>query len=160
MPFNTLHNFREWASSEMIITTPIALSLGDINTFTLLGPFYWNVLHFFVKDDQSTERGDSNPLKSHSHRQLSARVLKQRAQSKMSEQNRTKGQIYQALNVEEEDDEDDEGNGLREAENATEIEEPRRRRKEVEPLSSRLKKLRHSRYVRPCEISVHSLVSF
>ena len=118
------------------------------------------MLHFFVKDDQSTERGDSNPLKSHSHRQLSARVLKQRAQSEMSEQNRTKGQIYQALNVEEEDDEDDEGNGLREAENATEIEEPRRRRKEVEPLSSRLKKLRHSRYVRPCEISVHSLVSF
>lgn len=66
----------------------------------------------------------------------------------MSEQNRTKGQIYQALNVEEEeDDEDDEGNGLREAENATEIEEPRRRRKEVEPLSTRLKKLRHSRYL-------------
>lgn len=140
MPFNTLHNFGEWASSEMIISTPIALLLGDINTFTLLSPFYWNVLFFFVKDEQSTELVDSNPS-------LSARALKQRALSKMSEQNRTKGQIYQALNVEEEDDEDDEGNGLREAENATEIEEPRRRRKEVEPLSTRLKKLRHSRYL-------------
>lgn len=106
------------------------------------------MLFFFVKDDQSTEQVDSNPLKSHSHRQLSARALNQRALSKMSEQSRTKGQIYQALNVEEkEDDEDDEGNGLREAENATEIEEPRRRRKEVEPLSTRLKKLRHSRYL-------------
>lgn len=76
----------------------------------------------------------------------------------MSEQNRTKGQIYQALNVEEkEDDEDDEGNGLREAENATEIEEPRRKRKEVEPLSTRLKKLRHSRSF---TLPPHALSSF
>ncbi|XP_029193499.2 transmembrane channel-like protein 5 isoform X3 [Acropora millepora] len=101
-------------------------------------------------DEQSTELVDSNPS-------LSARALKQRALSKMSEQNRTKGQIYQALNVEEEDDEDDEGNGLREAENATEIEEPRRRRKEVEPLSTRLKKLRHSRSF---TLPPHALSSF
>lgn len=78
----------------------------------------------------------------------------------MSEQNRTRGQLYQALNVEEEDDEDDKESGLEEAENATEIEEPQGKSREIESLSTRVKKLRNSRYVRPCELRDRLLVSF
>ena len=59
---------------------------------------------------------------------------------------RTGGQVYQALNIEEEEEDDDESDRLEEAENTTEFQRPRRRNSQTQSLSTRIEKLRNSRY--------------
>lgn len=95
-------------------------------------------------DDQSGKQEKTNILKGLLNRQLSA-SLKERALEKMrAKLDRTGGQVYQALNIEEEED-DDESDRLEEAENATEFQRPRRRNSQTQSLSTRIEKLRNSR---------------